>query len=153
MLMIGSRYLLDTNIVSAWLEDEKVIATKMDNATGIFIPIIVVGEMYYYAQYSTKIEHNINNISKAISHYFILVIDENTCNQYGIIKASHRKKGKPIPENDIWISATALQHNLRVVTRDGHYKEVDGLSIERMVNFASYYQVNRQLSLSHCKSL
>jgi tRNA(fMet)-specific endonuclease VapC len=128
--MTGNKYLLDTNIVSAWLEDEKVIADKMDSAAAIFIPVIVVGGMYYGAQYSTKVQHNINNISKALSHYPLLTIDENTCKQYGIIKASLRRKGKPIPENDIWISAIALQHNLTVVTRDGHYKEVDGLSIE-----------------------
>ncbi len=52
--MIGNKYLLDTNIVSAWLEDEKIIADKIDNATGIFIPVIVVGEMYYGAQYFYK---------------------------------------------------------------------------------------------------
>jgi tRNA(fMet)-specific endonuclease VapC len=105
--MTGNKYLLDTNIISAWLEDEKIIANNMDNAAGIFIPVIVVGEMYYGARYSTKVEHNINNISKAISHYPILPIDENTCEHYGIIKASLRKKGRPIPENDIWISAIA----------------------------------------------
>ncbi len=128
--MTGNKYLLDTNIVSAWLEDEKIIADKIDSAAAIFIPVIVVGEMYYGAQYSTRIQQNINNISKALSHYSLLTIDEDTCKQYGIIKASLRRKGKPIPENDIWISAIAMQHNLTVVTRDGHYKEVDGLSIE-----------------------
>ena len=128
--MTGNKYLLDTNIVSAWLEDEKIVADKIDSAAGIFIPIIVVGEMYYGAQYSTKVQYNINNISKALSHYSVLTIDENTCKHYGILKASLRRKGKPIPENDIWISAIAFQYNLTVVTRDGHYKEVDGLSIE-----------------------
>jgi tRNA(fMet)-specific endonuclease VapC len=127
--MTGNKYLLDTNIISAWLEDEKALADKIDNATGIFIPIIAVGEMYYGAQYSTKVDLNINNIARAISHYPVLTIDENTCKHYGIVKASLRRKGKPIPENDIWISALGLQYNLTVVTRDNHFKEVGGLSI------------------------
>ena len=65
--MTGNNYLLDTNIVSSWLEDESIIADKIDNADSVFIPVIVIGEMYYGAQYSTKVEHNISNISKALS--------------------------------------------------------------------------------------
>ena len=128
--MTGSNYLLDTNIVSAWLEDESIVADKMDSAVNISIPVIVIGEMYYGAQYSARVQHNIRNISKAVSHYPLLIIDEDTCKQYGLIKASLRRKGKPIPENDIWIAALALQHSLVLATRDKHFAEVDGLQIE-----------------------
>jgi len=47
-----------------------------------------------------------------------------------VIKASLRRKGKPIPENDIWIAALALQHDLIVATRDAHFNEVDSLLTE-----------------------
>jgi tRNA(fMet)-specific endonuclease VapC len=40
-------------------------------------------------------------------------------------------KGKPIPENDIWIAAIAEQHQLTLVTRDSHFQHVDGLVIEQ----------------------
>ncbi len=89
-----------------------------------------MGELYYGAQFSTKVEQNLNNISKAIFHYQMLMIDEDTCQNYGLIKASLRRKGKPIPENDIWIAALVKQHSLILSTRDKHFKEVDGLSIE-----------------------
>lgn len=128
--MIGSRYALDTNIVSAWLEDESTVADRIDSAESIFVPVIVVGELYYGAQYSTKIEQNLNNISKALSHYPMLMVDEDTCRNYGLIKAALRRKGKPIPENDIWIAALVMQHNLTLATRDKHFKEVNGLLIE-----------------------
>ncbi len=128
--MTGNSYALDTNIVSAWLEDETIIAVKIDAATNVYIPITVVGELYYGAQYSTKVEQNLNNISKALSNYSLLVIDEDTCKQYGLVKASLRRKGKPIPENDIWIAALVMQHKLTLATRDKHFKEVDGLLIE-----------------------
>lgn len=58
------------------------------------------------------------------------MVNEATCINYGLIKASLRKKGKPIPENDIWIAAIAMQHSLVVATRDKHFDEVDGLSTE-----------------------
>jgi tRNA(fMet)-specific endonuclease VapC len=41
-----------------------------------------------------------------------------------------RVKGQPIPENDIWVAAIALQHRLTLVTRDEHFKQVDGLAVE-----------------------
>jgi tRNA(fMet)-specific endonuclease VapC len=60
----------------------------------------------------------------------VLYIDEETTFSYGAIKTALRKKGKPIPENDIWIAAIVLRHNLTVVTRDKHFKEIDGLVIK-----------------------
>ena len=129
--MTGNNYALDTNIISAWLQGEIIIADKIDAATSVFIPITVVGELYYGAQYSTKVEQNLNNIYKALSNYTLLFVDESTCKEYGLIKASLRRKGKPIPENDIWIAALVMQHNLTLATRDRHFKDVDGLLIEK----------------------
>ena len=40
-------------------------------------------------------------------------------------------KGKPIPENDLWIAAIAIQHNLILVSRDKHLQEIDDLSIQK----------------------
>jgi tRNA(fMet)-specific endonuclease VapC len=50
---------------------------------------------------------------------------------YGEIKSSLRQKGKPIPDNDIWIAASARQHSLTLVTRDAHFDEIDDLARER----------------------
>jgi tRNA(fMet)-specific endonuclease VapC len=129
--MTGNKYLLDTNIISAWLETEVAIARKIQEADGVFIPIIAVGEMYYGAQYSTRIDYNINNIAKVVSNYTVLFVDQNTCKHYGFIKVLLRKKGKPIPENDIWIAAISLQYNLVLVTRDNHFNAIETLSTER----------------------
>jgi tRNA(fMet)-specific endonuclease VapC len=49
--------------------------------------------------------------------------------QYGVIKNALRAKGRPIPENDIWIAAIAMQYHLTLVARDGHFQEVDGLVV------------------------
>jgi len=46
-----------------------------------------------------------------------------------VLKASLRRKGKPIPENDIWIAAIAYQHDLTLITRDKHFSEIDELKI------------------------
>jgi tRNA(fMet)-specific endonuclease VapC len=52
-----------------------------------------------------------------------------TAQQYGEIKNALRAKGRPIPENDLWIAALSLQYGLTVVTRDDHFNAIDGLPI------------------------
>ena len=96
--MIGGNFLLDTNIVSAWLQGDATIADNIDNATNIFIPIIVIGELYYGAAFSTQVEKNIQDIKKLTSRYSVVTVNEETTATYGNIKAALRRKGKPIPE-------------------------------------------------------
>lgn len=127
--MTGSNVLLDTNIISAWLKGEAAIADKIDESAQVYIPVIAVGELYYGAQYSTHIKKNISNINKVITRYNVLYINEDTASVYGVIKAGLRKKGKPVPENDIWIAAIARQHELILITRDKHFKEIEQLDI------------------------
>ncbi len=130
ILMTGNRILLDTNIISAWLKGEKAIADKIDDADEVYIPVHVLGELYYGAQHSTNVQTNLANIKKVIARYELLNTNEVTASLYGIIKASLRRKGKPIPENDIWIATIAKQHQLTLITRDKHFNEVDGLDVD-----------------------
>jgi tRNA(fMet)-specific endonuclease VapC len=57
----------------------------------------------------------------------ILPIDLDTTFHYARIRDELRQKGRPVPENDLWIAALASQHNLRIVSRDVHFDEVTGL--------------------------
>jgi tRNA(fMet)-specific endonuclease VapC len=61
----------------------------------------------------------------------ILNCDKDTAQQYGIVKNKLLDKGKPIPENDIWIAAVAMQNDLILVTRDGHFNEIEELKFEK----------------------
>jgi tRNA(fMet)-specific endonuclease VapC len=123
--MTGNKFLLDTNIITAWLKGETAVADKIDKAKEIHLPITVVGQLYYGALYSTQIEKNIKGIKKITANYNIVTIDEQTAIAYGDIKVLLRKKGKPIPENDIWIAAIAARYDLVLITRDKHFKEIE----------------------------
>ena len=59
----------------------------------------------------------------------VLACDAETAQHYGQIKNRLRAKGRPLPENDIWIAALALQHGLILVSRDAHFNEIAGLSV------------------------
>lgn len=129
MKMTGSKFLLDTNIIIAWLKGEAGIADKIDKAKEIHLPIIGIGELYYGALYSTHVQKNIKDIKIITSYYNVLLIDEATTVLYGTIKAALRQKGQPIPENDIWIAAIAQRNQLLLITRDKHFKAIENLQL------------------------
>jgi tRNA(fMet)-specific endonuclease VapC len=58
----------------------------------------------------------------------VIPVSVDVAKEYGVVKQELRQKGRPIPENDIWIAATARKLNLVLVTRDRHFDEVDGLT-------------------------
>jgi len=119
--MIGNSVLLDKGDVS--------IADEIDKSSKVYLSATIVGELFYGAQYSIQVENNIKNIDKLTSAYDVLNIDAETSAIYGKIKSILRKNGTPIPENDIWIASTAIQHKLTLSTRDKHFNVIENLSL------------------------
>ena len=128
---MSGRVLLDTNIVIALFAKEAVIGQRLTEAEEVFVSSIVLGELYYGAQKSARVETNVTRVNTFAASNTILGCDTTTAQYYGAIKNQLRAKGQPIPENDIWIAAIARQHQLTLVTRDEHFRAVDGLTIEQ----------------------
>lgn len=127
---MSGKYLLDTNIVIALFQGEQPILDKIAQLKSVFTPSIVVGELYFGAFKSSKIKENVTRINEFALKNEILSCDQHTAKIYGEIKSGLKSIGKPIPENDIWIAATAMQYNLTLITRDSHFNYVSGLSSE-----------------------
>lgn len=127
---MSGRFLLDTNIVIAIFAKEAVVEARLASATEVFIPIIVLGELYYGACKSVRVSENVEKIDEFAAINSILVCNTGTAREYGQIKNGLRAKGRPIPENDIWIAAIARQYSLTLITRDAHFGEVNDLAIE-----------------------
>jgi tRNA(fMet)-specific endonuclease VapC len=128
---MNGRFLVDTNIVIAFLEGDASVQQNFAEAEVIYVPSIVIGELYYGAYRSARVEANRTRIDEFVSRYSVLACDAVTAVVYGQIKNFLRQKGRPIPENDIWIAAVAQPYQLTLVSRDEHFREVDGLSLER----------------------
>ena len=128
--MNGS-YLLDTNIIIALFAQEASIQEYLRQATAVFSSSIVLGELYYGAERSIHVAENIQRINEFASTTGVIGCNQETARQYGRIKNALRAKGRPIPDNDIWIAAQALQHQLTLVARDDHFQEIDAISLER----------------------
>lgn len=127
---MNGRFLLDTNIVIAIFAKDVAVQTRIADAAEVFIAVTVLGELYYGARKSTRVRANLERLEEFATVNTILICDTETAQQYGEIKNGLRAKGRPIPENDIWIAAIAKQYGLIVATRDGHFGNVEGLLVE-----------------------
>ncbi len=129
---MNGKFLLDTNILIALFKEEKAIIEKLSEQNNIcYTSFITIGELYYGAFNSFKIEENLLQLSKLRQVIPILKSSDTTSMLYGKIKTGLKQKGKPIPENDIWIAALAKEHDLILVTRDKHFEEIEELKVEK----------------------
>lgn len=129
-MSLNGKYLLDTNIIIAHFAEDTAIQEHFTQAEEIFIPCIVIGELYYGAEKSKEKNQNLKQIEDFSATNIILGVNTETAKFYAAIKVKLYNKGRPIPENDIWISAIAVQYQLILVSRDEHFKEVEDLKFE-----------------------
>lgn len=119
---MNGRYLLDTNVIIDLFAEDPTVHENIANAAEIFVPCIAIGELYFGAYRSLKVQKNLNRIDEFALNNAVLVCNTDTAKKYGAIKNRLKKKGEPIPENDIWISAIAQQYELTLVTKNSHFE-------------------------------
>lgn len=127
---MSGKYLLDTNVLIALFANEAGVREKLALAHEIYIPVIAVGELYYGAEKSQRALENRAQIDALVAESVILGCDMKTARVYGSLKSALRLKGRPIPENDLWIAAIAFEHELILATRDLHFRDIQGLTVE-----------------------
>ena len=124
------KVLLDTNIIIALFAKEEAVQQRLVSAAEVFVPSIVIGELYYGANKSARVKENLERIDEFAANNTVLACGTATAKEYGVIKENLRTKGRPIPENDIWIAAIAIEQHLTLATRDKHFNEVERLMTE-----------------------
>jgi tRNA(fMet)-specific endonuclease VapC len=125
-----SSFLLDTNAVIAALGGRAVVTALLTSNPTWFLPVIAYGELTYGAYSSARVRQNLDRLNEFASVCNILLVDEDTVQEYGRIKTELRFAGKPIPDNDIWIAAIARQHDLQLLSDDHHFQHVERLQIK-----------------------
>jgi tRNA(fMet)-specific endonuclease VapC len=126
---MNGKYLFDTNIVISFLRKDDKIVKILREIDEIYVPVTVIGELYFGAFKSKKVKENLKAISSFMEKIPILENNKGTARLYGETKSQLKKKGKPLPENDIWIAAVAKQYGLTIITNDIHFKEIDNLQL------------------------
>ncbi|HCC69173.1 MAG TPA: VapC toxin family PIN domain ribonuclease [Nitrospiraceae bacterium] len=133
--MEKNRIILDTSGYSAYLRGSTAIRLAIQQTNEIFFNPIIVGELLagYIIGKSEKKNRAILQKFLSSPRVKIVDIDEETSERYAIIMNYLHTKGTPIPTNDLWIAASAMQHGLMVLTTDNHYLKVPQIITE-------YYQ-------------
>ncbi len=124
--------LLDTSVVIEFLRGNATVKARLQKETVLTIPYVVLGELYLGAYRSANAVKHGEQIKRFLVNCEVLPADAETADHYARIKAFLLQKGKPIPENDIWIAAIASQYSLPLATRDNHFSEIDKLELERL---------------------
>lgn len=119
--------ILDTNALSAFIDGEPAIGVRLSEEGHVAIPVIVLGEFRYGIAGSRYRDQYERWLADHLSTFEILSVTESTTLTYTRVRASLKKLGRPIPANDTWIAALALQHRLSVMSRDEHFDAVPGL--------------------------
>ncbi len=127
---MSGRFLLDTNIIIGIFQGDTVIKKYLNSAGEIFIPCIVLGELYYGALKSGRYQKNIGIINDFSFRFPVLPCDSITAQFYGETKNELMNKGEPLPENDVWIAALATQHELILASRDKHFSYISKLNVQ-----------------------
>jgi tRNA(fMet)-specific endonuclease VapC len=125
------KFVLDSNVVIALFDREVSVLEQISAAERTIIPIPVIGELYYGAFKSQRSRSNIEKIDALALSHTIAGVNFDTAQLYGEIKSLLHRRGMPIPNNDIWIAAVALQHGAAVATRDAHFNVIDNLTVAR----------------------
>lgn len=127
---MSGRLLVDTNIVIALFGGDPAAVEKLEDKPALFLCVPVLGELRYGALASARIEQNLERLDQFSKRVAVLPCDSETAIYYSTIRFDLRKKGRPIPENDLWIAAIARQHRLTLLSRDSHFEEIEGLDVE-----------------------
>ena len=129
MAIARSGLLLDSSVVIRHFRGGKDLVNALGSFEVFYLPYVVLAELYAGAYRSLRSERNLQQISAFLDAVDVLLPDEETPLIDGRIAFELAQKGKPIPQNDIWIAAIALQTGLPLATEDNHFRVVDGLSL------------------------
>lgn len=123
------KILVDTNRYTDFANGSEEAMTVFGDADEIAVPFVVVAEIRAGFHYGNRVETNEELFSKFLRNSFVRVLypDEATTRFYADIYARLRRQGTPVPTNDLWIAALALQHSLPLYTRDKHFDSIPQL--------------------------
>jgi len=123
---------LDTCAYSHLMRGNAALRHYLENSTILFISTVVLGELHSGFEAGNRIRENENQLVAFLGMPGIRTQDVtwDIARRYALLVNALRLAGTPLPANDIWIAATALELGARLVTYDAHFKNIPGLIVE-----------------------
>lgn len=123
--------LLDTNAYVAFKQGQPEAMDIVQRASRLAFNATVLGELLAGFAVGTREARNRADLQQflASQRVDILTVDAATAALYATVYRTLRSKGRPIPTNDMWIAASALQHGYALFSYDRHFQAIDGLLV------------------------
>jgi predicted nucleic acid-binding protein len=124
------RIALDSNRYTDFCRGEAAAVEVLRTAREVHVPLIVVAELRAGFAHGSRRDSNERALTRFLNSERVRTVipDEQTTHFYARVYADLRKRGTPIPTNDLWIAALVLQHDLVLFDRDRHFDHVPGLA-------------------------
>ena len=121
--------LLDSNAYVQLMRGSEKVAGIVRGAEEVLLSTVVLGELMYGFRHGSRYERNARALRAFLDNPYVTVVpvEETTADRYSRIAAALRAKGRPIPTNDIWIAAHAMQTGADLVSADRHFEHVEGI--------------------------
>ena len=123
------KVLLDSNAYSLLMRGHGEVAELVRRAEEVLFSAVVVGELMYGFRRGAHFERNAADLRSFLDSPYSSFVEVGpvTADRYSRIAAALRAKGRPIPANDVWIAAHAMETGADLVSADGHFEHVDGI--------------------------
>lgn len=122
---------LDTSAAIRFLNGDATMTERILALPEIILPMVAVGELLFGAENSTRPLQNLPRYLEFISTCRAVPLGRETAAIYARTRLALKRKGRPIPMNDVWIAAQCLEHDWVLVTDDTDFDDVDGLILDR----------------------
>ncbi len=123
------RVALDTNRLTDVFRGDAGLADWLGGCDEVWIPLFVLGEIKAGFYGGAQQSRNTILLRELLSRPTVEILypGRETAEQYGRLFVQLKRAGTPIPDNDLWIAALALEHDLLLITRDEHFRRIPQL--------------------------
>ena len=123
------KLLLDTSAYVGLRASVPAVTKRISLSDVVLVSPIVLGELMYGFRKGSKFEQNMEVLERFLQHDAVELVPlgKVTADRYSRIVLQLRKASRPIPANDIWIAAQALEHGAELLSADRHFENIDGL--------------------------
>jgi tRNA(fMet)-specific endonuclease VapC len=124
------KILLDTSAYVGFKRNVEEVVEIIVSAESILFSPIVLGELMFGFRNGNRFKKNMDDINNFLQHEVvdIIQIGKITSDRYSRIASHLKSQGTPIPSNDIWIAAQAMEHGVELITSDRHFENIASLA-------------------------
>jgi len=126
------RIFLDTSAYSAFKRNHPQLRYRIQEASQILLNPVVLGELQAGFLKGSRLRESLEELAQFLDspRVSVVLIDEETSEHYAAIFDPLRQAGTPIPTNDIWIAASAVQYDSILLTTDPHFGRTARVAVE-----------------------